>query len=173
MTTNFYFHSELNAHKGLGIDIDETLINGPGSFFLQNWVQTYHSELELHLITFRTGKWLDQLADDVYRWGIEPHMFKGIHSVPVETAGPFWELCQSVGDKRAKNFNRRKFERGLVHHKVTEEQYDAMELELALWKGSKCKELGLTALVDDLEHWVVPGCEAHGVTWINSLTLRP
>lgn len=171
--TQQYFHSALNAHKGIGIDIDQTLINGPASLFLQNWVQTYHCEIDLHLVTFRTGRWLDQLPDDVFQFGIQPHMFKGIHSVPVETAGPFWDLVQLVGDKRAPNLNQAKWLRSLAYHGSSEELYDSMEATLALWKGTKCKELGLTALIDDLEHWVVPGCTLHGVTWIDALTLQP
>lgn len=171
-TGSTYYHRELNAHKGVGIDIDQTLINGPASHLLQNWVMEFYQEIDMHLITFRTGKWLEQLEQDVYVWGIKPEMFKGVHSVPLETAGPFWDMVNKIGDKRAPNFNRKKWERGLKHHKRTEEEYDYLELNLAMWKGSKCKELGLTALVDDLEHWVVPGCTTHGVIWINSLNLH-
>jgi hypothetical protein len=166
-----YHHKVLNTHAGIGIDIDQTLINGPGSQFLQNWVMEFHDKVELHLITFRTGIWFDQLSDDVFRWGIEPHMFKGVHGIPTHIASPFWDLCKKVGDKSSKTFNRKKFERGLLHHKVTEEDYDLLQLNLAMWKGAKCKELGLTALIDDIEHWVVPGCIAHDVAWIDSLKL--
>lgn len=170
MDKSFYHHPRLNAHKGIGIDIDHTLINGPGSFFLQNWVRDHYKDLDLHLITFRDGIDFDLIRQDIGEFGMELDMFRGVHGIPAETSRPFWKLMQKVGERGT--IHEPKWLRGLKHHKSSVEEYETLYTGVSMWKGSKCKELGLTALIDDLATMVLPGCEAHGVEFIDALKLN-
>lgn len=167
--SSYLYHSTLNAHKGIGVDIDATLINGPASFKLQQWCEAYHQEIELHLITFRDGRDFDLIGDDLFASNVKMEWFKGVHGIPTEISKPFWDLANKVGIRG--RMHEPKWQRALAHHKSSVEAYNELELELAMWKGTKCKELGLTALIDDLETLVVPGCKAHGVEFIDSLKL--
>lgn len=168
-TIDRLFHPLLNAHRGLGIDIDETLINGPGSQLLQQWVQDHHTELDLHLITFRNGDHFDQIEDDVKAAGLSLNMFRGIHGIPVHIGQPFWDIASRTGIREYSD--PVKWARKLAYLKVHVDDYNLLHTNTAMWKGAKCAELGLTALVDDLEHMVTLGCKHHNVEWINSLTL--
>ena len=163
-------HRKLASHKGIGVDIDHTLINGPGSPLLQEWIKENHQQVELHLITFRDGKDFDLVERDITTFGITFDMFKGLHGVPAHIGPPFWAMSSRVGIRE--NVFRPKWLRALDYHKHTEEEYETLFQNIAMWKGAKCAELGLTALIDDLEHFVVPGCTSHGIEWINALALN-
>jgi len=171
------WHPKLNAHRAIGIDIDSTLIDGPCSRRLQEWVWDHYQELDLHLVTFRYGADFQYVAQDIGEHGLKLDMFKGLHGIDQDFAELFWQLRLKVGDrvpeseeKRLQHL-RRKWLRGLTHHKTTEEEYERLFSTVAHWKGAKCKELGLTALIDDLGEYVRPGCDVHGVEWIDALNL--
>ena len=166
--TSLFHHPRLNTHKAIGIDIDHTLINGPCSFFLQRWVHDHYKEIDLHLVTFRHGIDFDLIRQDIEDASdIRLDMFKGIHGIPGEVSVPFWTLMQKVGERGT--IHEPKWLRGLTHHKTTVEEYDSLYNGVSMWKGSRCKELGLTALVDDLETMVLPGCTFHQVEFIHAL----
>jgi len=167
---SFFYHPKLNAHKAIGVDIDSTLIHGPNSFFLQRWVEEHHKQVELHLVTFRNGRDFDMIAQDIGAFGMDLSMFHGVHGMPKELGVPFWELLSRVGERGSKS--EQKWLRGLKHHKVTVEHYEELYNGVSVWKGLKCKELGLTALVDDLKSMVLPGCELHGIEFIDALNLN-
>jgi len=166
--TSFY-HPRLNAHKAIGVDIDSTLIEGPCSFYLQRWVQQYHKDIELHLVTFRVEDDFDAIERDIGTYGMQLDMFHGVHGIPLDVANDFYKLTAKVGMKG--QVNEAKWKRTLAYHNTSEEQYESTSTMVKKWKGLKCRELGLTALIDDLEDMVVPGCLEHGIEWINALTL--
>lgn len=177
MTQKLTHHPLLNKHTKLGIDIDSTLINGPCSGLLQRWVWEHYQDLDLHLVTFRYGADFSYIERDILEHGLNLNMFKGVHGIDRELAMPFWLLQNKVGfripeseDKNAM-VRRAKWLRGLGYAKSSEDEFLRLHASVADWKGLKCKELGLTALVDDLEDMVLPGCTTHGVEWINALTL--
>lgn len=158
----------LSSHDAVGLDIDHTLINGPHSFSLRNWVENHHHDRDLHIITFRTGKDLDLVWNDLTAAGFDQKMFSGLHSIPPEIGQTFWRFTQKVGHRcDVKNYS--KFLRGLKHHKISLNEYADLESQVRHWKGMKCSELGLTALVDDLKFYVEPGCLRHGIQFIDAL----
>lgn len=167
---SYFHHAKLNAHKAIGVDIDHTLINGPNSFFLQRWVEEHYQEIDLHLVTFRTGLDYSMIERDIAFFGMRLDMFKGVHGIPEEISSPFWSLMQKVGERG--KVHEKKWLRTLEFHKVTTTMYDELYNGVSVWKGMKCKELGLTALIDDLETMVLPGCTLHGVEFINALNLN-
>ncbi len=167
---SFYHHSKLNAHTAIGVDIDHTLINGPCSLFLQQWVREHYETIDLHLVTFRHGADFEYIRQDVEETGLQLDMFKGIHGIPQETSVPFWLLMQKVGERG--RVHETKWLRSLAYHKSSVEEYETLYTGVSMWKGMKCNELGLTALIDDLDTMVLPGCTAHGVEFINALNLN-
>jgi hypothetical protein len=170
MENKLTHHPILNKHASIGIDVDLTLIDGPCSHFLQSWVWDHYKELDLHLITFRYGVDFDHyLKSDLAEVGMDFNMFKGIHGIPAVDAVPFWLLVNKVGHKN--KVYPPKWHRSLKHHKSSPEEYDQLFQVVSTWKGQKCKELGITALVDDLGDMVKPGCDLHGIEWIDSFDL--
>jgi hypothetical protein len=163
------FHPKLNAHRGIGVDIDETLINGPCSHLLQRWIHDHHQDVELHLITFRNGDHFNEVESDVKNAGLTLDMFRGVHGIPVHIGQPFWDIASRTGIREYSE--HAKWLRTLNYMKIKVEDYDLLHQNTAMWKGAKCAELGLSALVDDLEHMVALGCNHHKVEWINALTL--
>lgn len=158
----------LAGHNGIGIDIDETLINGPSSLALQRWCAENHETHNLHLITFRYNGDFHYIGQDLADANVDINMFRGIHGIPAEASIPFHNMVMKVG-RRDRAKTHAKWLRGLAHHKIKEEDYLEQEAKFAMWKGEKCKELGLTVLLDDLESFVKPGCDAHGIVFINSI----
>lgn len=167
---NQIYHKRLNAHTSIGIDIDETLINGPNSRYLQRWVKHYHPTIQMHLVTFRTEDDFDRIEEDLTAAGIELDLFHGIHGIPLDVASEFYKLTAKVGIRGS--VPEPKWQRTIRYHNVSEDHYESLSEMVKLWKGLKCKELGLTALVDDLEQMVVPGCVRYDIEWINALTLH-
>lgn len=158
---------KLNQHNVVGLDIDGTLINGPASLLLQNWVLDNFAERDVHLVTFRTGEDLDMVWKDLAEVGLFNNHFKGLHSIPLSIGQTFWKMTRLVGFRN--EMFEPKWKRALKHHKVDEADYLNLEHQVQHWKGKKCAELGATVLVDDLEYFVKPGCDLHGIEFIHAL----
>lgn len=166
-----WFHPELNRHKAVGIDIDGTLINGINSNALQRWIEAYHDEIEFHLITFRDSEDVKQAPDDIMMGRGEMKWFKGLHSIPAEIIDPFnWNYVHIAVALR--NGQIAKAKRTLAHRGVPWEEWIDIDAKAREWKGLKCKELGLTAMIDDIPTMVLPGCEKHGIEFFNVNSLR-
>lgn len=161
-------HPLLDPHDCLGIDIDSTLINGPCSRILQEWCRDNHTRKQLHLITFRYGKDFDLAQQDIIEGGAQWEWFRSIHGAPRALFERHYQYVQQTGHIRN---NPRKLARAIAHHRIDTEDMARVAREVTLWKGIKCKELGCTALVDDLVEYVQPGCDLHGITLVDSLKL--
>lgn len=158
-------HPVLDQHKIIGIDIDETLIDGKRSNMLQDWVRANHQDYELHLITFRYGKDFDLIQEDLLRCNVDHNWFKGVHGIPSEIMLPYMQNLQRLTGSRN---NPKKYQRTLKFFGLDANEVENTRRAVEHWKAKKCSELGATLLIDDLETIVAPGCELYGVTFLNS-----
>jgi hypothetical protein len=170
MTKELWKHPILNNHKAIGIDIDGTLINGVYSNKLQRWVEFFHDEIDMHLITFRDDEDVRYVDRDLGEVGIPLDWFKGVHNIPAEIIDPFNKYNQLF--RKAVDRGAAKLERALAYHKVSYTDWRKIDQEARMWKGYKCHELGLTALIDDLPNMVLDGCEAYEIEYINVVDLE-
>ena len=159
---------KLNRHHKIGVDVDSTLINGPNSHIIQQWCRENHETKELHIVTFRYGLDFDHfLPIDLDEAGVDIKMFKGVHGSPKEKFIDYWTWVNTVGLRNQPH--EAKWLRALAHHKIDLEKFTELETFANNWKGFRCKELGLTALIDDMENSVLPGCTNHGIEFIHAL----
>ena len=162
------FIERLNKHQKIGIDIDATLIDGPKSRLLQEWCKDNHKTKELHLVTFRYNADFHFIGQDLIDADVDISMFRGVHGSPAELMIEYLTLVNKVGF-RWKAKNEAKWIRSLAYHKILHDDFIKVEDLAHEWKGLKCKELGLTCLIDDMEESVLPGCMKHGIEFIHSL----
>lgn len=160
------YYDILNSHDIVALDIDDTLVAGPKSLELQDWVSKNHDKKEIHLVTFRTGFNFQQV-DGTLRWyNVPKEWFKGIHGIP-QNVSELYYMARNVKDLLRDR--PAKADRVLNYHKLDLDQVDKLILDAKLWKGKKCKEIGATVLVDDLEYMVLPGCEHYGIQFVSSI----
>lgn len=156
---------KLNRHHKIGIDIDVTLINGPNSRIIQEWCVANADSKELHLVTFRNGQDLADVARDLADAGVDINLFKAIHGSPEPIMRKFMGFVNKCGWRN----DTPKWQRGLAHHKIDLQDWIDTELFCNEWKGQVCAEFGLTCLIDDMEANVILGCNKYNVEFIHSL----
>lgn len=159
---------ELNNHRIIGLDMDETLIEGPRSFILQQWVKENCVNKELWVITFRTGPYVAQVWPELARFGIQREAFAGMKALPPKIYTDYHLVKKGFVYK---DTNPAKFERFLQANNLTLRQAEEKFNALTHWKGEACASVGATVLVDDLPNMVLPGCQANGVKFIHSFHL--
>lgn len=165
-------HSVLDLHDNIGWDVDETLINGRNSVFWRAYVAS-HPEKVHHIITFRCKRDAECVYSELekeYVYPLSSDKFVDLHYLPKYISDSFDKLHPHLIDfNHRKCLPTNKVERILKREGLTLEELIDIKESLYNWKANKCKELGLTALVDDLEKVVKQGCEVNGVTFINSI----
>lgn len=166
---------QLSKHKIIGLDLDQTIINGFTSHKLQKFIlDTYHKK-EFHIITFRT-KNFPHVWPDVSKHSnnlLNKDMFKEAHGPltrDMENHDLLSFLAQYHKEYDIKKLERKVkkdlYNRNLNFNEVVKSYETILE-----FKGKKAKELGCTVLVDDLDHMVLPGCQAHSIEFIHSYDL--
>ena len=135
----------LEKHDVIGLDLDNTLIEGRNSRLLWQFIKE-HPEKKFWIITFRTGL----LAKEQTIWdeirdfsGLDSSWFEGIQTVDEQT------YLKANINKSIPNIN-----------------------DYIKWKGKTCKELGCTVLVDDMPEMTKYGCDLYSVDFVDSRTLR-
>ncbi len=151
----------LNDHEVIGWDADSTLINGPYSELLCEYLLE-NPQKKHHIITFREagphaeGIWRDLKNYNVFKEHIETlnpcplvlHESYGIHQL----AEKYWkDYSESLG--------------------LTVEQMKKHAEAFPLWKAAVCQRLGCSILVDDYIHWTIDGCQMFNIRLLNSITL--
>jgi hypothetical protein len=156
---------KLNDHKIIGLDMDETLVGGPCSYILREWVKENFINKELWIVTFRVGVYVPQVWSELASFHINRRQFAGLKSLPNAL---FNDYCEVKKAFKYKDTNPNKFQRFLNAHKWTEEEAQRKHDALLHWKGETCASIGATVLVDDLPEMVIPGCKANNITLIHS-----
>lgn len=142
--------NELDKHASIGLDIDETLIDGAGSEALKEWCRNNFSKKKLHVITFRHSEFLDKARHDLEINGYKVHWFASIQGINPDISMKFNELRGPRGAP-VKKF--------LMPDDPTVQLYRT-------WKAKRCWELNATALVDDQAENVKLGCDLYGIKLI-------
>lgn len=156
---------ELNKHQIIGLDMDETLIEGPCSYLLREWVKENFIKKELWIITFRTGPYVAQVWGDLAPYRLGREQFAGLKAIPPHLHSDYWLIKKGFAYKDS---NPGKFERFLAANKLTPELAQKKHDALLHWKGEACASVGATVLVDDLPDMVLPGCIANNIQFINA-----
>jgi FMN phosphatase YigB (HAD superfamily) len=135
-------NSILDNHKTIAWDIDETLVNGPNSRFFRDYIRSNPDKIH-HLVTFRTPRsWAEEALDQLRDHGLDPALITGVSSVPVDLFTAFAGRHDCPDHPLLDDF--------------------------AHWKGMEAARLGCTVLVDDMEDFVIRGCNRHGVTFVHA-----
>lgn len=158
----------LAQHKSIAIDMDDTLVGMPYCKTLRQWIVENHQNHNLWIITFRNNKDAGTVWDELAEWRVPKTCFKGLYNTPQEV----WNLANKGKDGLFwQDRNTRKFERYMMLNKCTPELMLEWTMLPKMWKAKVASELGCTLLIDDLEDWVKPGCDAYGVQWLHPNTL--
>lgn len=168
MISNTELISILNKHDILAWDLDETLINGKNSDFFQRYV-LFHPEKEHNIVTYRTGKDLDLIFDDLgsHFKGYNSEIFSNIYSVPEQMDRDYYNLSIKARQLCDKEFVPdqtfyRKF-------KIDREEVKEVCNAYKEWKPKTCSEIGASILIDDLYKHLKNACELYNVQLIDAL----
>jgi hypothetical protein len=138
----------LDAHKKIGWDMDQTLIQGRNSERFRAYIAA-NPHKRHHVITFRDREWADLIPIELGTLGLDPALIASVENCPAPLHDMFMlhrsgelEMPKHVAEKAISAFLR--------------------------WKGRRASELGCTVLVDDMADWVVQGCQAHGVEFVDA-----
>lgn len=136
----------LDGHDAIAWDFDGTLFEHPLAVLMHEYIRD-HPEKRHVIVTFRSGNmqgrpWIDYIWDELaeYEVALTKDHFDGILNMDEET---FDENCARAGGRI-----------------MSTDTYKA-------WKGMICAANGLTVLVDDNEADTLPGCQAHGIAYVN------
>ncbi len=150
---------ELFKHDTLGIDVDDTLIGHPRSHVLQRFILEHHKIKNFHIVTFRTHGMEDMIDQDILTSTVDTqvplrlHHFAGVHSIPYglyeNHKKQQWSASREV--KRSPG--------GIILPNDSDIYYT--------WKAEKCREIGCTVLIDDMEPAIGRHCERIGILCLN------
>lgn len=152
------FERILEPHAVVGLDCDETLINGPYSHDLLTWCKEHHVDKDLHVITFREYAPYRDLANFGYdvNW-FTFHCLPRDISISYRQALPLFHQSSDAIEKKLRE--------GLLTQESWQQcRYAVMAFRE--WKGSICHAVGASVLVDDLPLAVLPGCRKYGITFV-------
>jgi hypothetical protein len=159
---------ELFQHKNIGVDVDDTLIDGNyNKHQLQRFIMDYYLEKNFYLITFRIGYYVDNVwADIAYdNDQLTQDMFKGVWGVPEELSNGARKYVYHLK-------NKHRWVRYDDEEMANVERLAGLYQEYREWKGKKCHELGCTILIDDMTNDVIDGCKKYGVKLIHPDTVE-
>jgi hypothetical protein len=151
----------LLKYDRIGLDFDGTLVDGPTSPLLQDFVRS-HPEKKYYIITHRTHTEAIGMDHELEAVGLYTDQFEQILPI-LNRMKELFDLDQA--------------ERRMARLPPIE-QCDLMDMgkaerQFILWKGYACRQLGVNVLVDDIPKLSQPGCTKYRVDLINSRTLRP
>jgi hypothetical protein len=140
--------TRLEPHKNIGWDFDGTLSQGANSERFRAYI-TAHPEKRHHVITFRDREWADLILMELGTLGLDPKLIASVENCPAPLHDMF--MLHHSGDL-------------CMPQRIAQKAIDAF----LRWKGRRASELGCTVLVDDMADWVVQGCQAHGVEFLDA-----
>ena len=153
-------HPVLDQHQVIAWDMDQTLIGGPNSNFFRAYIKA-HPEKRHHVVTFRDRRWAMEIWQELTNCGD----FRAKDAIKsVESCPEIIHNCYMV-EFRTPQFR----EPFIASLKLTRDQFNAHVQAFAYWKGLRASHIGATLLVDDMPEWCLPGCEAHGIAFLNAL----
>lgn len=140
----------LKEHNAIGWDFDGTLWDHDLATLMHQYIKE-HPEQKHFIVTFRSGKRDGRLWAEEGCWidldrcgsGLKPEHFVGIINM---SEAEFDENCSARSGS------------GL---------YIGPTDFYKEWKGKVCSEAGITILIDDNFDHTFPGCEKHGVDYVN------
>lgn len=143
--------TQLALNKGIGWDVDETLIDNPNSKRIQKFIKS-HPEINHCIVTYRTHNLVSTIFSDIaeYNVGLTQQNFSAVYT---------------VNQKLWIEFDNIQYQREL---KKIQGPPTAIELEFFDWKALICKEHNLTALVDDRIEWLMYPCQKYGIKLFDS-----
>ncbi len=155
-------HSVLDMHDTIGWDMDMTLIKGPNSKFFRDYIIA-HPEKTHRIITFRDKSWASRAYDELEGYGLvgARTLISSIENCPEN-----WHDYYMIATQPRYAWERKQM---LAQGEVTQEYLDECVHNFLRFKGSRCKEVGCTVLVDDLPQWVMPGVNENGIAFVHAL----
>lgn len=139
--------SVLDQHDAIGWDFDNTLHGHEKSQAMHAYILANPHKRHF-IVTFRSHGWQDEVWDDLAKYPNAPgrEHFEGVINIPDQIIREnYWEQKRVMG--------------GQI---VTEPT-----IVYRTWKGEKCLEHGLTVLIDDHAAHAKPGCDLHGIVYLN------
>ncbi len=160
----------LSSYQIVALDFDHTLVNGPKSHLLQQWVDS-NPDVEKWIITFRnTPNWVGEIPDELAAVGLNISQFAGVVHLP---AGVWEEYSKYAKIQHLINSpNKVKYQRALEYHGVSDDEVRASVSGLTHWKAEQCVNLGAPVLVDDAIKLTEPGCIHNGIKLVDSVNLK-
>lgn len=150
-------------HTRIGLDLDDTLLNGPASIFLANYVND-HPEKKFFLVTHRTPSELHTVPYELLDIGLNINQFEKLLSTSELMRIRFRLARQERDSLRLPS---------IYTGNVSEDEMTKEELNFVYWKGYVCKRMGITILVDDATPIVKPGTDRYNIKYINPYDIKP
>lgn len=136
----------LGPHQVIGWDVDGTILDHPNAPVMHRYIIDNPEKRHI-IVTFRSHGWQNEIFSELAAMHdvfAGPEHFDGILNVPDDVFIRFQRHSSRVLKSQERNVR------------------DYIE-----WKGRVCKEAGITVLVDDNPHHVLPGCDMHGILHIH------
>ena len=155
-------HPVLDLHDNIGWDMDQTLIKGPNSEFFRDYIMA-HPEKTHRIITFRDRSWASRAYGELEGYGLigARTLISSIENCPEN-----WHDFYMIATMPHYAVERKQY---LDSGRVTQEFLDDCVHNFLRFKGSRCKEVGCTVLVDDLPNWVMPGVNENDIAFVHAL----
>lgn len=144
-------------HQRIGLDLDDTLLNGPAHEFLASYVND-NPEKEFYLVTHRTPQESQSVPSELTNIGLNINQF--VRLVPTTD-------MMRVKFRLSQQERKRQGRPGIYTGTVSENEMNKDELNFVRWKGYVCKRLGITVLIDDGTAYVKPGTDHYGIEYID------
>lgn len=155
-------HPILDLHDNIGWDMDKTLVKGPNSEFFREYIMA-HPQKTHRIITFRDRDWASRAYDELEYHGLRDarRLISSIENCPEQ-----WHDYYMIATY-PHYAGRRDFL--LATGQITQEFLNECVHNFLRFKGSRCKEMGCTVLVDDLPEWVMHGVNDHAIDFVHAL----
>lgn len=173
VTSSRISHAVLDQHTAIAWDMDDTLINGPQSWFWRRWIQSNHANRKFCILTYRTAHidsvWqeLEQCTDPV-----SPEWFQSVIAIPKI----LWSEWSSFPSLLREIDTEEKMTPILIDYVRSKYSYlnirYMIEVNRAVrsWKAVECKQRGYSLLVEDREQFCKPYCDLLKIKFLNALT---
>lgn len=133
--------AELSKHHSIGIDFDGTLVEHPRSHILQQFILDHHLIKSFHIITFRSHGMEDRIAKD-----LAASTFKTMVPLALDHFAGIHSIPYHLHENHAEL-------------KQNDGYYG--------WKAEKCREIGCTVLIDDMEPTIGEYCRLIEIMCLN------